>query len=88
VPLLAGIDHRLVAGSLADPRLAELFGDALVPVPSGTDGGCVDPLSRRTPPAHVAFIPGLDHMTLAHHPLVYERIRAWCAEEQEPPCPA
>lgn len=90
VPLLPGIDHRLIAGSLeSHPRIVELFGDSLVPVPSGTDGGCIDATSMKEPPTHVAYLPGLDHMTLAHHPLVYERIRAWCDPREEPPaCPA
>ncbi len=84
VPLLAGIEHHLVAGSLSsDPRLALLFGDAMVPIPSGTDGACVDAVALTTPPAHVAYLPGIDHVTLAHHPLVYERLRRWCEEAKD-----
>lgn len=89
VPLLRGIDHRLIAGSLkGDPRIVQLFGDSLVPVPSGTDGSCIDEASMREPPTHVAYLPGIDHMTLAHHPLVYERIRAWCDPREDVRCPA
>jgi len=78
VPLLPAIEHHLVAGSLsADPRLAAFFGDAVVPVPSGTDGHCIDAATMTSPPAHVAYVPGVDHMTLAHHPRVYAHIRAW-----------
>lgn len=88
VPLLRGIDHRLIAGSLrGDPRIVQLFGDSLVPVLSGTDGGCIDEASMKEPPTHVAYLPGIDHMTLAHHPLVYDRIRAWCDPREEPACP-
>jgi triacylglycerol lipase len=83
VPLLASIQHHLVAGSLsADPRVAALFGDSVVPLPSGTDGACIDPDSIAFPPEHVSFLPGLSHMALAHHPSVYDRIRSWCTSER------
>jgi pimeloyl-ACP methyl ester carboxylesterase len=78
-PLLPSIRHHLVAGFL-DERFAERFGDALVPLASGTDGACADPGAR--PPAHVKILPGVAHLELAHHPQVYEHIRAWCAEEE------
>lgn len=78
VPLLESIEHHLIAGSLStDPRVALLFGDALVPIPSGSDGAMTDAATMGAPPAHVAYLPGLDHVTLAHHPLVYEKILAW-----------
>jgi len=75
VPLLPEMDHYLVAGTLSrDPLLAELFGDTLVPVTSGT-------FSRRgdapIAPSRVKLFPGLSHMTLAHHPLVYEALRTF-----------
>jgi triacylglycerol lipase len=38
VPLLPEIEHFLVAASLSDPWLATLFGDALVPLSSATNG--------------------------------------------------
>jgi triacylglycerol lipase len=80
VPLLESIEHHLIAGSLStDPRMALLFGDALVPIPSGSDGALRDAATMGAPPAHVAYLPGLDHVTLAHHPLVYEKILAWLA---------
>ncbi len=78
VPLLPEIQHYLVAGSLAeDPGLAALFGDALVPVRSATDG-LVDPTSDVLPPSHVKILGGRSHMMLAHDPAVYDVIRAWC----------
>lgn len=72
-PLLPSIRHHLVAGFL-DERFAEVFGDALVPLSSGTDGVASDA-------KHVKVLPKVAHLDLAHHPLVYEHIRAWCAEE-------
>jgi triacylglycerol lipase len=81
VPLLPNVQHYLVAASLSmEPILASLFGDTLVPVPSGTDGLCVDRASIALPPSHVHLVPGLHHITLAHHPDVYAQIRAWCTE--------
>lgn len=79
VPLLPEIQHYLVAGSLSeDPvGLAALFGDALVPLHSATDG-LVDPTSDVLPPSHVKLFGGRSHMMLAHDPEVYEVIRAWC----------
>lgn len=76
-PLLPSIRHHLVAGFL-DARIATLFGDALVPLASGTDGHCVD--LAAIPPGHVRILPGKAHMTLAHSPDVYAHLRAWCEE--------
>jgi hypothetical protein len=86
LPLLPSIRHRLIAGALpATPLLAELFGDALVPVGSATDGRSrAGHASREValPAGHVRVIPGLSHLALARHPDVYAQIRAWCEEEQ------
>lgn len=82
VPLLPEIQHYLFAGSLSDdPRMATLFGDALVPVPSATDGH-VDPRRDLIPPSHVRLMSGLGHLTLAHHSDLYPSIRSWCEERQ------
>lgn len=79
VPLLPGIQHYLAAASLSDdPRLMTIFGDALVPVPSGTDGACKDDASIALPPSHVRLFPKMSHIAIAHHPDVYPAIRAWC----------
>ncbi len=81
VPLLDGISHYLVAGSLSShPKLAALFGDALVPVPSATDGHCGSADSFALPPSHVKLLTGVAHLELARHPDVYAQIRAWCEE--------
>ncbi len=85
VPLLDGIHHHLAAGSLSlDPRLAAVFGDAVVPLPSGTDGACIDAATIALPPEHVRLFPGFVHMAMANHPDVYEHVRAWCDEGQRP----
>ncbi|MBX3216732.1 MAG: alpha/beta hydrolase [Labilithrix sp.] len=76
IPLLPAIRHHFIAG-FVDPRLAELLGDALVPLASGTNGAVVDP--THSPPTHVKVLPGLAHMTLAHHPAVYAQLHEWCA---------
>jgi pimeloyl-ACP methyl ester carboxylesterase len=78
VPLLATIQHYLVAGSLSEhPWIAALFGDALVPVQSAT-AGLVDASSGALPPEHVKILDGLSHLTLARDPLVYKAIRGFC----------
>jgi hypothetical protein len=57
-----------------------LLGDVLVPVRSAA--GRADPADRAPlfPQDRVAILPGFDHLRLAHDPLVYERLRAWCEE--------
>jgi triacylglycerol lipase len=75
IPLLPAIRHHFVAGFVA-PWMAEILGDALVPIASGTNGELSD--VRSAPPHHVKIMPGLAHMTLAHHPDVYAHLRAWC----------
>jgi triacylglycerol lipase len=67
VPLLPGIRHHLIAGTLWDPPLARaLLGDVMVPVHSATDGSDV---SR--------VFSGLGHLSLAHDEAVYQQIRDW-----------
>jgi pimeloyl-ACP methyl ester carboxylesterase len=81
VPLLPSIQHYLVAGSLAvQPQLAALFGDALVPLASGTNGMRAERGTLALPPAHVKVLADMGHMTLAHHADVYAQIREWCEE--------
>ncbi|MET0385290.1 MAG: alpha/beta fold hydrolase [Polyangiales bacterium] len=79
VPLLASIEHHLIAGSMfGDPRLAVLFGDSLVPVVSATFAKQgVDAL---IPPERVRVIPSASHVALARHPAVYARLREICEE--------
>ncbi len=81
VPLLPGIQHYLVAASLAvEPYLAALFGDALVPLASGTNGLRAARGTLALPPGHVKVLANMAHLTLAHHPDVYAQIREWCEE--------
>ena len=73
VPLLPSMKHHLIAGTLSDaPWLRELFGDAVVPVPSALahDGAASLATSVRV-------IPGLSHVAIAHDPLVYAQILEW-----------
>jgi hypothetical protein len=74
VPLLPNIEHHLIAGTLfEDTRLAFLFGDSVVPVASATYRGLALEL---LPPERVHVLPGLSHIALAHHPAVYQTIKA------------
>ncbi len=84
VPLLPQIQHHLIAGTLGDPRLAALFGDGIVPVASGVGGTVASGAGQiALPPEHVKVLPGVAHLTLAHHPDVYAHIRSWCASKPE-----
>lgn len=78
VPLLASIEHSLVAGALwDDPRFALWFGDSLVPVPSATADLCADRASLSLSPDHVKILRGFSHTRLAHDREVYDAISAW-----------
>jgi triacylglycerol lipase len=84
VPLQQKIAHYLVAGSLRPSDkdvLTMLLGDALVRLPSATD-----PARRAGLPAeHIAVLPAIHHMMLAHSPEVYARIRHWFGEPVSEP---
>ncbi|MBL0197710.1 MAG: alpha/beta hydrolase [Myxococcales bacterium] len=82
VPLLPEIHHTLLAGTLsAEPWLASLFGDSLVPVPSGTFAGRDDaPIS----PENVVVFPGMSHVTLAHDARVYDALLARWGDRATP----
>lgn len=80
VPLLEDIQHHFIAGTLSpDPLLAALFGDALVPVPSATNGQVHGKKSMTKPPLRVRILPG-SHVVLAHDAQVYSQIQTWCRE--------
>jgi pimeloyl-ACP methyl ester carboxylesterase len=90
LPLLPALKHYLIAGSLAiDPRLAMLFGDAIVPVASATyaarthaiDANDANVINELLPEKQVKVLPGLSHLALAHDADVYERIKAICSED-------
>jgi pimeloyl-ACP methyl ester carboxylesterase len=82
VPLLPEIQHYLIASALHEgdlpPGLAALFGDALVPVRSATNGA-LDGARDLLPPDHVRLFGGLSHIAIARDPQVYEAIRTFCA---------
>ncbi len=79
LPLLPSVRHYLIAGSIAlDPRLAFLFGDAVVPIASATHG--THPTGEPLPASHVRVLPGLGHLALARHPDVYAQINTFLEE--------
>ena len=82
-PLLDSIEHHLVAGWI-DERLAALFGDALVPLASGTNGACAD--TRALPPDHVRLVPRTAHLDLARSDAVYDHVRAFAEGSERPSC--
>jgi triacylglycerol lipase len=70
VPLLPQIRHLLIAGTIHPaPWAGALFGDAMVPLGSATNG-LLD----------AKILPGILHMPLAHRMEVYDAIRAWLGE--------
>lgn len=85
VPLLPGISHHLIVGALAqDERkwVSLLFGDGVVPLASAA--GRAGPTDRSPvfPQENVRVVTGIDHVALAHHPVVYARLQAWFGTEQ------
>jgi len=84
VPLLPPIRHYLVASTLyADPWLAALFGDSVVPVRSATDGARLD-VEAALRPSNIQVLRGIVHLDLPRRLEVYDRIRAWYADEVSP----
>lgn len=76
VPMPRGIAHHLIAGTAtSSPQLASLFGDGMVSVSSATDGRAPTNRERLGEPV-VTVLPGIGHMALCRHPLVFEKIRA------------
>jgi len=76
VPLLPGITHHLVAGSLSEDRwVRALFGDAVVPVSSATGWRS---LGEGLDPSRVRVFPGLSHAAIPRSMDVYAQMREWC----------
>lgn len=70
--------HYLVAGSITDnPNhvLSHMVGDMLVHLRSAQGGKSVPT------PHNVRLFPAIGHIRLAHHPEVYQQIKAWCQEQ-------
>jgi triacylglycerol lipase len=83
VPLLPGIAHHLVVGTLGrDERhlLSLLFGDGMVRVASAAGRAQPGHPSPLFPQELVAVVPGVDHLGLAHHPAVYTQLERWLGE--------
>lgn len=79
-PLTPGIAHYLIAGSLVrNPQIAELLGDLMVPLPSGSDGheGLAPRTVDRLPPDHVAVLFGKSHVDVAHDEAAYQALRGF-----------
>jgi triacylglycerol lipase len=88
LPLLASMQHYLIAGSVwREPALAALFGDALVPVSSATDGACASRASFALPPEHVRLLLGLGHLELPRNAAVYAALRTFCQSQDVAPAP-
>lgn len=79
LPLLTSIAHHLIAGSISDsPLWTPLFGDALVPIESATNGVLrKDERAALIPPSNTRFLRGVNHLALAHDPGVYGYLKAW-----------
>lgn len=81
VPLLPHIRHHLVVGTLsADLESKMLFGDLLVPVRSAAGRAREKDRAPPFPQEHVAILPGMSHLRLAHDRAVYAKIKAWAEE--------
>ncbi|HET9449354.1 MAG TPA: alpha/beta hydrolase [Aggregicoccus sp.] len=83
VPLLPGISHYVVVGTLGRHEkhlLSLLFGDGLVWVASAAGRSQPGHACPLFPQEHVALLPGVGHFALAHHPAVYARLKAWLEE--------
>jgi hypothetical protein len=80
VPLLPGIRHHLVVGTLGQDEkhmLSLLFGDGMVRVASAAGRAAEGHPSPLFPQEDVAVVPGVDHVGLAHHPAVYPHLKRW-----------
>lgn len=71
VPLLATMQHLLIAGAISDKAwLTALFGDSIVPLASARNDGGIDP-------HNVVTIEGIAHVQMLHDPRVYTALSKW-----------
>jgi triacylglycerol lipase len=78
VPLLASMQHLLIAGAISDKAwLTALFGDSIVPLASARNDGGIDP-------CNVVTIAGITHMQMLHDPRVYNALTNWLQPSPEP----
>ncbi len=76
VPLLASMQHLLIAGAISDKAwLTALFGDSIVPLASARNDGEIDP-------CNVVTIAGITHMQMLHDPRVYSALTNWLHAHQ------
>lgn len=83
VPLLPGIKHHLVVGTLGRDEkhlLSLLFGDGMVRVASAAGRSRPGHPSPLFPQEDVAVVPGVAHIALAHHPAVHAHLKRWLEE--------
>lgn len=81
VPLLSGIRHTLIAGSLwMDGPVANLFGDAVVPLGSATGKRLVDVHNLAIPEDQVHVLEGRNHLQLSCDDDVYRILAEVCAD--------
>lgn len=84
VPLLPGVAHHAIVGTLTEKErhvLTLLLGDAVVPVASAAGRSTDEARALGFQEANVKVFPGIGHRRLAHDPLVYRQLQAWCAGE-------
>lgn len=81
VPLLASLQHLLIAGAISDKAwLTALFGDTIVPLASARNDGGIDP-------CNVVTIAGISHMQMLHDPRVYNALSNWLHAAHVPAAP-
>ena len=84
VPLLGTIEHLLICASLSEePQLAMWFGDAMVPVASGSFDQITEKAHLVLSQENVKYLPGLSHAALPCHDRVWELIRNFYARPVE-----
>jgi pimeloyl-ACP methyl ester carboxylesterase len=84
VPLLPGISHHLLVGTLAPEErhlVSLLFGDGVVTMASAAGRAGPEQRSPLFPQDNVRVVTGINHITLAHHASVYAHVRTWCETE-------
>jgi pimeloyl-ACP methyl ester carboxylesterase len=80
VPLLPTADHYVIIGTLGsriDHPAARVLGDPLVTFLSATGQTLTRWGAAPFTDAHVRHLPGVGHLSLAHHDDVYDQMLAW-----------
>lgn len=85
VPLLAGVDYYIIAGSLAkesDNILTKYFGDGVVPAHAAVGRSLRRSMTLQFPQKNFRIIKGLSHTRLIRDPKVYHQIQEWCRQKK------